>query len=491
MKKKNKTGLIIGIAVALVLVAGAAVFLAGSAFGKSPKLRLKMGAVNLLQEMAQYKRPLFEKIDFDAINELKKTTPIHTDTDVSITIPESEIGNLSFSVDALTDISEKRGKYDIGAGVYGFDVSLGEVTATEDTLYLSVPMFLKDTYSLGLTRLGEEFNNSEWATLLETELPEDYSIELFRTDSEMGTSEGLIDIIRKSGGVIKKNTVFEKLEEKRDGCSGVRMTVNRDAVNRYMESLRNDIFESDFYADYVEALTGGAGIAASEEERAEMKDTVDTVIEEITAVRLETDYVLDFYFDNTGRIVNISTPADIALQNGDAIAIDISLLGEKRTIDIIDGGIYAKSGEKISYIGIKRDAEVSDALYNERMELLLQTDSHDEDIAFSYKNDIDKEAMSFDMELEAKAPDSAIHFTADGEFTDIVQGESYTLRLNNSSLAVDGEEVCYASAVVEVEPSDEEIDIPQASVDLLEMDTTEIQAMIYEAIGSIRKFDYE
>lgn len=491
MKKKSRTGLIIGIAAVVVLVVGVAVFMAGTMFRRSPELRLKMGAANLLQEMAQYKNPFFEKIDFDAINELKKTTPIHTNTDVSITVPESEVSNLSFCVDALTDIGEKKAQFDISAGVYGFDVSIAELTASADTLYLKFPVLLKDTYSLGLTSLGEEFNNSEWASLWEIELPEDYSIELFRTEREADSSEGLLDIIRKSGGVIKKNTVYERLEEKRDGCSGVRLTVSRDAVNNYMESLRNDIFESDFYADYVETLTDGAGIVVSESRCAEMKDTLDMIIEEITAVRLDADYVLDFYFDKKGRIVNISTPADIALQGGGAVAIDIDLLGEERTMDIIDGGIYAKNGERISYIGIKRDAEVSDVLYNEKLELTLQTDSHNDDMTFSYVNAIDKEDMCFDMELEARIPDNTVRVEADGEFTDIVQGESCTFRLNNSSLAVDGETLGYAAAVIVLEPSDEKLTLPEDTVDLLKMDAYAIQKMVYEAIGSIRKFNYE
>lgn len=482
MKKKNNVGLIIA-AAAFILLLGAAAFLVGKIFIMTPERKLQLSAAKMLSELSQYGSSFSEEIDFAAIDELRKTGTIHTNTDVSITIPESEIGNLSFSVDAVTNISEKRAKYDIGAGVYGFDVSLGELTATQDTLYLSVPLLFEDTYSLVLTNLGERFNNSQWASLLETELPEDCSIELFGTDSSDSAADALIADLRQSSAELRENIVYENIKEKKDGHTGVRAVLDKESVNHYMERLRSDILESEFYEDYTKQLLDSAG--------SESKEALDELIEDITAVRFQTDYVLDFYFDKKGRIVNISTPDDIQVQDGGAVAIDINFLGTERVMDIIDGGIYAKSGEKISYIGIKRDAEVSDALYNERLELLLQTDSHDEDITFSYKNDIDKEAMSFDMELEAKAPDSAIHFTADGEFTDIVQGESYTLRLNNSSLAVDGEEVCYASAVVEVEPSDEEIDIPEASVDLLEMDMTEIQAMIYEAIGSIRKFDYE
>lgn len=491
MKKKNKTGLIIGIVVALILVAGVAVILVGKVLGNRPDLRIKRGAANMAAELAQYGGSLSEEIDFTAINKLKDTGAMHINTDVSITIPEGEVDNLSFSIDALTDLSKKRAEYDIGVGVYGFDVTIAELTASDDTLYLDFPMLLEDTYSLGLTSLGEEFNNSEWALLLDTELPEDYSIELFRTDSEEDTSEGLFDILCKSSAVLKENVVYENIKEKKDDHTGVRMTIDKDAVNLYMESLQNDIFESDFYAEYVEELTDEIDSISSGGESGEMKETTDELIEEITSLRLKTDYVLDFYFDKKGRIVNICTPADMELENGNTVAVDISFLGGERTLDIIDGGIYVKCDEKISYLGIEREADVSASLYNEKLKLLLQTDSHDEDMAFSYTNDYDKENMSFEMELEAEVPDNTIRFAADGEFTDIVKGESYTFRLNNASLDLDGDEICYGSLVAEVEPSDKEIDLPETSVDLLEMNMNEIQAMIYEAIGSIRKFDYE
>lgn len=231
--------------------------------------------------------------------------------------------------------------------------------------------------------------------------------------------------------------------------------------------------------------------AGDASEAARLKEAFDALIEGATGVRFRTDYVLDYYFDQKGRIVNISSPVDMETEDGAVLAMNLSFLGEERVLDVIEGGIYVKHGEKIKYFGMERNAEVTDAFYNEDVTLLIQTDNHNQDMTFSYANDFDKEAMSYDMELMVDIPDGKLELEADGEFTDIVKGEGYTFRVNNSSLKVDDEELCYLSAVVELEPADEDPEIPKDSVDLLEMSMQDIQKMVYEALASIRKFDYE
>lgn len=491
-EKKNRTGLVIGIvaAVIVVIMAAVAVFFAGRALGSKPELRLQAATAKMALEMAQYGSSLSEKIDFDSIDELRKTETIHTNTDVSITITGDETTNVEFSVDALANKSQKRMNCDIGVGMYGFQMPFADVAATSDTLYISLPPLLKDTYRVGLTNLGEEFNNSEWAELLDTTLPDDYSVELFQESENEDTdaSEELFAIFNKSNGVIKENTTYENIKNNESGRAGVRVTVAKEAINQYMEALEEDIFASDFYEIYMDSLMERASDAS---ESAQVKENVDAFIEGATAIRLRTDYVLDFYFDQKGRIVNISTPSDMETEDGALIAVDIDFSGEERALDVIEGGIYVKNGERITYLGIKREADVTDTFYNEDVTFLIQTDDHDRDMMFAYANDFDKEDMSYDMEVMIDIPDGKLYFTADGEFTDIVKGESYTFRMNNSSLEVDDEELCYLSVVMELEPVDKEPEIPEEYVDLLEMSIQDIQEMVYEALGSIRKLRYE
>ena len=355
--------------------------------------------------------------------------------------------------------------------MYGFEMQFADIAATSDMLYISLPMFLKDTYSLGLTQLGEDFNNSQWAALLDTELPEDYSIALFETDDTTEEETGTWD---QFYGTVTENIRYQNIEEKKNGCTGVRVLLDRDAANLCVEALADDLRKNAAYAAYQNR-----------------DEDIEEAIEVLSSLRFATDCMLDFYIDKKGRIVNIATPADIALEDGSAVAVEIDFTGQERVIDIIEGSIYVKEDDVIYYIGIDREASVSDTRYSEDIAISVQTDDHDNDVQFSYKNDFGKEDLSFDMEIYIEAPDTSMLLNADGEFTDIIKGESYTFRINNASLAIDDEELCYASIVSKFEPSDEEPEIPDEAQDLLAMDSLEIQQLFYEALSSIRTLNYD
>lgn len=475
MEKKNNTGLIIAISVLFAVVfmgvVAAAVFFVGGRLFKSPEVRMKAGVANMLLELAQYDSSLSDEIDFGAIQELRETGTVHTNTDISVTIPERDINNMSFSVDVLTNKKEKKANCDIGIGMYGFEMQFADIAATSDMLYISLPMFLKDTYSLGLTQLGEDFNNSQWAALLDTELPEDYSIALFETDDTTEEENGTWD---QFYGTVTENIRYQNIEEKKNGCTGVRVLLDRDAANLCVEALADDLRKNAAYAAYQNR-----------------DEDIEEAVEVLSSLRFATDCMLDFYIDKKGRIVNIATPADIALEDGSAVAVEIDFTGQERVIDIIEGSIYVKEDDVIYYIGIDREASVSDTRYSEDIAISVQTDDHDNDVQFSYKNDFGKEDLSFDMEIYIEAPDTSMLLNADGEFTDIIKGESYTFRINNASLAIDDEELCYASIVSKFEPSDEEPEIPDEAQDLLAMDSLEIQQLFYEALSSIRTLNYD
>jgi len=476
MKKKSNTGLIIAIAVVFAIVfmgaVAAAVFFVGGRFLKSPEVKVKAGFANMLLELAEYDSSLSQKIDFASIQALGDAGTMHTDTDVSVTVPDSQIGNMSFRIDALTNKSEKKAAYDIGIGVYGFETSFADIAATQDTLYISLPMFLKDTYSVGLTQLGEDFNNSEWAKLFDTELPDDYSITLFDTPGEEEPTGNWNQFYQE----VKENVRYQNIEEKKDGYKGVRVFLEQEAANRCIEALAADMRANASYAVY---------------QNAQNSEELDKTIEALESIHFATDCMLDFYFDKKGRIVHIATPADIETEDGGAVSADIGFTGEERAIDVIEGNIYVKDGGIIYYIGIDRTADVSDALYSEELEISLQTDSHDSDMFFSYQNDFGKEDLDFDMEVYIETPEENLRLYADGEFTDIVKGESYTFRINNAKLEIDEEELCIISVVSKREPSDEEPQIPDSARDLLAMDSSEIQQLVYEALASIRTLNYD
>lgn len=445
MKKRWKPGVIIA-AAALVILLGAAAFAAWRLIGAAPEMRVKLGLANMAQELSQYGSMLSEKTDFEALKAAADDGTIHTNTDVSVTIPDGKISNFSFGIDALTNRSERAAEYDISAGMYGFDVSVEKLAASSDTIYVSLPLIFDDTYSVGLSDLGREFNSSAWADIFDTKLPDDCSIELFREETDGDALDGLIEQLRGDCEIILENITCERIKEKKDGYAGVRLTIDKDAVNKCMGSLAEDIGESSLYEELAGNTKAGEDAAA--------------VIAGLKTVTHTTDVVLDFYFDKKGRIVYLETPNDVELSDGSAYSADFGFLGEERALDVIEGSIYIKTGDELVRLGLCRTADLSDEVYGEDINILLQTDSRE------------------------------LCLAARGELSDVVKGEGFTFRVDNASVSKDGDELCYLSASVALEPSGESPELPENAVNLLGLDENGIYMLLYEAIGSIR-MNYE
>jgi hypothetical protein len=81
--------------------------------------------------------------------------------------------------------------------------------------------------------------------------------------------------------------------------------------------------------------------------------------------------------------------------------------------------------------------------------------------------------------------EDTIDFYADGKFMDIVQGEQFTLKVNNAKVTVNGEDMAIICSTLEVEPVEKTIDVPTDSTDLLQMGEAEIENMLYGAFSSL------
>lgn len=506
-EKKNRKGVIIGVSVAVaVILVIAAALSAGFLLGNSPEKRLKRGMMNMVQEMRAYKSPVSEEIDIAALNERMNSEPTRTDIDLSFTDPNASgsVKNIGIEVEALTDLRNKKAEYDIRVGTYGFNMEFGRLVAADNTLYISVPpVFRNEVYSLELTNLGRDFNGSAWSDLLDSKLPEDASYTLFDTGDAPGvlesirTGEEFARLAKKYGESMKDATAYTAISQKKDflpdvqtektiSCGGVRLSVEKDAYNEMMENLKNDILASDFYRDF---LTGYLESAASYDgDMSGLKADADALVEGMLSMRLEQDYVVDFYMDGKGRIVNISTPADIAVSSTetdiDAFAIDISFVGEERALDGIEGGLYVKLGGQVLYLGLSRRADVTDGLYSENLSVMLQDDIHDHDITFRYWNNRNNTDRSYDLLMSVETADTFMELDADGGFSDIVKGEGYTFRVDNAVLNVDGDDMVIMSGTIRIGPADGDIEVPQNATNLLEMSALEIQSMVYGAMKS-------
>ena len=146
--QKRRNGLVAGIlcvaAVLIVIVVG--VMLSKILLGGGAKAQLAKGFANMAKEMAAYQSSIAEDIGLTSIHKIKEERPIHTNIDVSFTDPNAEgsFSNLDLEIDSVTDYKEKMGEYEVRAGTFGFDMDIGNIVAADNTLYITVPLSLKD-----------------------------------------------------------------------------------------------------------------------------------------------------------------------------------------------------------------------------------------------------------------------------------------------------------------------------------------------------------
>ena len=495
--KKKKTGLIAGLlcAAAVVIAIGVSVLLVKSLFGDNAKNQLARGFANMTKEMAAYQNSVAEDIGFVELNKLKKTKPMHTNIDLSFTDPQSSgtFSNVGVEIDAVTDYSKKMAEYDLSLGTYGIEMSVGKVVAADNTLYLSVPIIFQDqVYSLDLTNLGRDFNKSAWSKIINETLPEDYSLTLFEdtdvTESIKNAGEmgELYTLFQKQGKVIAGATKIETLKEKRElsldedfvEYGGVQVTVDKDAYNQAMETLCDDILNSNYYAEFMRGYE-----TTFRGDFDELKEQMDSAIEHIFGTRFEQDIVLDFYLDKKGRIVNISTPEDLEISseytNLDYLSVDITFSGTERALDCIEGGVYLQAGEEILYFGISRMAEITEDSYIEDLTFVLQDNRSSDEITFGYTGSWGYEDQSYEMQMEMNTPESSLGLSANGAYTNIEKGERYTIEIDNAAITIDGEDFLLMTGSMSTEPAENQIEVPEKSTNVLEMSEGDITSLLY------------
>ena len=491
--KKGAAGLVVGMlcaaAVIIVIVVGA---LAAKALlgGNSPEKQLAKGMANMTKEMMAYQSSIAGDIGLDALYELADTKPVHTNMNFSFTDPNStgSFSSVNMKLDSLTDYSKKMAEYGLDVGMYGFNMNVGNIIAADNTLYVSVPLvFQDDVYSLELTNLGRDFNNSAWSSFLDETLPEDYSMTLFEDRIEkLDENSDLFGIFQKQGEVdadsMKVETIGQTREFTIDGTTaeygGVRVTINKDVYNEAVEAMRTDVFASDAYDAYMKNYQIMYG-----DDYDRFKQEVDQVINQMFGIRFEQDVVFDFFLDQQGRIINMSTPEDIAVSGQDSdiesFAVDINFAGTERTLDSIDGGIYVKVGDEILYLGISRTASITQEYYKENLTLCMQENNSDDEFTFWYANEWGYDDKSFDLQMSLDGSYWSLGVSADGAFTDITEGESFTLRIDHGAVTMDGEDMLLMTGSIGVEPGENEIEVPDHAINVLEMSESDIEDLFY------------
>lgn len=497
--KKKKTGLIAGIlcVAAIVIVIGTGVLLAKSILGGDGKNQLAKGFANMSKEMVAYQNSVVKDIGLVELNKLKKTKPIHTNIDLSFTDPQSfgTFSNIDVEVDVVSDYSKKMAELALSLGTYGIDMDLGKLIAADNTVYLSVPIIFQDKiYSFDLTNLGRDFNNSAWSKITNEKLPEDYSLTLFEeiemseSIKKAGEMREIYELIQKQTKAIAASIKIETLKEKREFSfddiveyGGVQVTVDQDAYNQAIEALCDDILESNYYAEFMRGYE-----STFRGNFDELKENMDNMIKYMFGMRFEEDILLDFYLDKKGRIVNISTPQDLAVSSDyvdvESISVDINFSGTERALDCIDGGVYLQAGEEILYFGISRMAEITEDSYTEDLTFQLQEADSNDEITFWYSSVWGYEDQSYELQMQMDTPESSIGLSADGAYTNVKKGERYTIEIDHAAITVDDEDFLLMIGSITTELGENKIEVPENAINILEMSEEDITSLLYGTV---------
>jgi hypothetical protein len=394
-------------------------------------------------------------------------------------------------LDANSDLGNNLWDADIDVGAYGFSLNIGSLTYDNQDLYVQSRFLGSDTYKVALANFTDDFNNSAWSNMLGVEIPED-AIDTYTGLETVDYSEYkdlFVELWKGAKENVKYSSIKGKKEFEVDGdkikCTGIEVAVDRDYINDSISDAIDALMESYINSINMDSLSN---YSTDDFDMDEFNEEIAT----LKSIEVTSDVVFDIYLDSKGRIVNMSTPADIEFTNNseerliEAVSFDLNFSGSERRVDVISGDVYIKADGEIACISVERNASVSDDEYIENLIFDVTSDSNDDVYTVIYSDTWDKQNRSFDMTIAMNENnEESFSVSMNGDFEDIVTGEAYTLNLKNAKLSLEGENVLIISGQYTYEPSKDSIGVPQDAVNLLDMTETEAGSMIYGVLGNV------
>lgn len=462
-KKKGRGGLIAVIVIAVVLLLTIAAVLVYRLVLNSPEARLTRGFANMAKELAEYENPVLKEIDYDTITENMKTEPYSLEMGLDMTIPGlGEFG--TFGIDTTTHYDYPNEMVDGDMVISTFNIHLVEaaMTAADNRVYLSFPNLVEGTYFFNADTLGRDYHASVWAEKLDLDVQEDFSYELF-PDGEEDVDEELTTVMKENLQYIRDTMTVEDagdvLEIYRNGrlikCKGVRVTLTKLALNRFFKELNEEMKGSEY--------------------------------EDVFSFMLADDVEICIYMDNKSRIVSIYTPEEIELQDAEleTIDLDIAFSGEERVLDEVEGNIRFTAEDEELLLSMDSGIFMEEDGCESIVKLTFTDEEGVEALRIVYSDEWDYDEKEFACTVLLADEWDNFRIEAETSFSDIVTGESVTVKLGRLSVQEDGEELCKITGKIGMEPFTETITIPAEATDLFGMSETQVDAMLDEIYDSI------
>lgn len=452
--KKSKALIIAACVIAVVVVLGIS---ARAYYTSRPIYKIAQGFRNLNAEFGEMKNPLTEKIGLEDIMTMMEEEGSHVNTRLDFTT-DTFLGSTTLGIDTelYKDMQAKKLDSSTTVSVMNYEVAHLEIYGTEDVICFSVPeLFLEDMY-FNTENVVSQYNNS---ILSDEEMfgeatMEDFSIELFPEDGDRisvgrwRSVSGYTERYDKALAACYENMTAEKAEK------GVyRLTFKEQDIER----LAQEMLESyeELYADQ------------------EILSEYDRLVTSDVSILLA--------INGKNKIESITLENPVKLLDGTAsMDFELFFLGEERSIDTMQGKVTLTNafGDEMKVV-----CQIVQTLEDDDYQIDMDMKYSEEEFSGKMKLTMGCDASkdTFDMTLSVKDDEDTLEVTAEGSLDDIVQGESFSLDIDDFRFNMDGEELCKITGNIEVEPLKEEITPGvEAKTAVFEMTYADIADIIYQ-----------
>ena len=481
-KKKGKGGLIAIIIVIVVLLLAAAGVLAYKLLGTSPEKKLTQGIINLQVEMTANASPVSEQLGAEEIIRLLDEKPVTMDMSLNVSIPslETTLDTVGIDYTVNYDLNNKLMDAQMKLSAMNMDLVGMDMAASGNTLYLSLPGLLTNSYFINTDTFGKDFNASPWTSLLDMPLDESLSFQLFNTDAASDDTDSNLfaEEIANIMATMKVEDSGTAVEIERDGktvkCNGVKVTLEADALNELL-----DAFEKEFgQADSVNDMLSDYGID---------EEFMRSSSSDLYKARVKNDVELYVYLDSKNRITNVATASKIRLKDSALTGISFSLVfsGSENVLDQVSGTVKLETEGNSAKIEVKRSAQQDASQTKSKLTLTFSGDNTDGQAVFTYTDKWDLDNMEFAKEFVISSDTEDVSLVLKGAFSDVQKGESFKLTIGEFALSSNGTDLVSASGEFSMAPYDGTIEVPENAVDLLAMSESDFEDMVTELITSV------
>lgn len=498
-KKKKGKGVVLALVIVLALaVLGAGAFFLFKGLGGSPEAKLKKGFENLQKEMEAYGNPLEKEIDFKTIGQMMATGASETNLSLNLTAPALLQGTLGMDIFVKQDFPNKLLDTRLAFSFANIPMVEGSVLAEGNQVYIDIPSLLPNAYFINTDTFGADYNASPWAWMVGYDVEEELSFDMFADADAQKDAEAIVkdaeEFFAEQAAALKEAMTITKAEDKveitrADGktmsCSGVRVVIEKAAVNDFVEAYL-DMFMESSYMQQVLAMQAEAYAGYMDAD-----EVADMFAEEFKSMFacFKNDLELCIYLDGKGRIVSVTTPEKIKFKGSAITAVDVKLefTGTDRAMDEINGSIKFSTPYGDLNAKITRTAEITKETTTDRIKVKL-TNPDDENMEFVYNSEWNLEEKEFAKNFSLSFDEETALLELEGRYTDIEKGESFTIELGKADLSFAGERLLGLFGTISVAPLSEDIEMPSDAKDLFGLSMEEFGALGYsisEALNAL------